>query len=58
MKKIVIVVSYRFAHGFNFKHMWNRFDVDASTIRTYIELNYVILYDKNKLLNKADKHTF
>ncbi len=32
IKKVVVVVFYRFVHGFNFKHMLDRFDVGASTI--------------------------
>jgi len=32
IKKIVVIVLYRFVHGFNPKHMSNKFDVGAYTI--------------------------
>ncbi len=38
--------------------MWNRFDVGASTIQKYIDFIHVVLYDKDKRLNKAHNHTF
>jgi hypothetical protein len=38
--------------------MWNKFDVGASTIQKYMDLIYVVLYDKDKLFDKAHKHTF
>jgi hypothetical protein len=58
IKKIVLIALYKFAHGFGFKHMWNMFDVGVSTIQKYMDLIYVVIYDKYKLLNKAHKHTF
>ncbi len=58
IKKIFVVVLYRFAHGFNFKHMWNRFDVGASIIQKYMDLIYAILYDKDKFFDKTHKYTF
>jgi hypothetical protein len=57
IKKVVAVLLYRFAHGFNFKHMLDRFDVGASTIRKYMDIVCDGFYDKNKFLDKyISKH--
>ncbi len=52
IKKVVAVLLYRFAHGFNFKHMLDRFDVGASTIRKYMDIVCDGFYDKNKFFDK------
>jgi hypothetical protein len=39
IKKIVAVVLYRFVHGFNLKHMLDRFDVGACIIRKICRYN-------------------
>jgi hypothetical protein len=52
IKKIVVVVLYRFVHGFSLKHMSNRFDIRAPTIRKYVHIVCDILYDKDKLFGK------
>ncbi len=52
IKKVVVVVLYRFAHGFNFKHMFDRFDVGASIIQKYVTIVCDDFYDKNKFVGK------
>jgi hypothetical protein len=48
IRKIVVVVLYRFVHGFNLKHMSDRFDINAPTIHKYVD----IVCDKGKLFDK------
>jgi hypothetical protein len=44
--EIVTIVLYKIVHGFNFKHMSNRYDVGAPNVRKYVNL------DKEKLFGK------
>jgi hypothetical protein len=44
-KKIVVVVLYRFVHGFNSKHTLDRFDVKASIIQKYANIICGVLCD-------------
>lgn len=52
IKKVVAIVLYKFAHGFNFKHMLDRFDVGASIIQKYVNIVCDDFYDKNKFFGK------
>jgi hypothetical protein len=52
IRKIVIIVIYQFAHGFNATHMADQFNVGASTIRKYVDILCNVVIDKNKLFSK------
>jgi hypothetical protein len=52
IRKMIVVVLYRFVHGFSFKHMSNRFDVGAPIVQKYVDILYDVLCDKNKLFGK------
>jgi hypothetical protein len=45
IRKIVVVVLYRFVHGFNPKHMLYRFDVEAFVIQKYTNIICGVLCD-------------
>jgi hypothetical protein len=36
VKKIIVIVLYKFAHGLNPKHMSDRFDVGTSIVCKYV----------------------
>jgi hypothetical protein len=57
IKKIVIVVLYKFVHGFSLKHMSDRFDINAPIIHKYVDIVCDVLCDKGKLFDKYI-HTF
>ena len=42
---------YRLAHGHSLKHMADRFKVEASIIKKYIDIVYDIITDREKLFN-------
>jgi hypothetical protein len=52
IRKIIIVVLYRFVHGFNLKHMSDRFDINAPTIHKYVDIVCDVFCDKGKLFDK------
>ncbi len=52
LKKIVIIVLYRFEHGFNLKHMLHKFDVGASIIYKYVNIICNVLCDIDKFIGK------
>jgi hypothetical protein len=52
IRKIVIVVLYRFVHEFNLKHMSNWSDINAPTIHKYVDIVCNVLCDKGKLFDK------
>jgi hypothetical protein len=52
IKKIVVVVLYKFVHGFNHKHMSNRFDIDAPIIQKYVDMFCNVFCDKYKFFGK------
>jgi hypothetical protein len=55
IKKIVTTVIYRLADGTSATHMadwFNWFNVEASTMKKYVDIVCDALCDKNKMLNK------
>ncbi len=49
IRKIMAIVIYWFAHGFNATHMGNRLNVGASIIRKYVDIVCDVLIDKDKV---------
>jgi hypothetical protein len=45
IRKIVAIVLYRFVHGFNPKHMLDRFDVGTSIIQKNVDINCGVFCD-------------
>jgi hypothetical protein len=52
IRKILIVVLYKFVHEFNPKHISNMFNVGTSTIHIYVDIICDVLCNKNKLFGK------
>ena len=51
IKKIVACVIYKSAYGHSPEHMTDRFKVEASTIRKYVDIVCDILIDREKLFS-------
>ena len=51
IKKIVACVIYRLAHGHSPEHMADKFKVEASTIRKYVDIVCNILTNREKLFS-------
>jgi hypothetical protein len=52
IRKIVAVMLYRFTHGFNFKHMSDKFNVGAFIIQKNVNIFCDVLCDKDKFFGK------
>ncbi len=55
VRKTIVIVLYRFAHGLSPKHMLHIFDVGASTLHKYVDIVCVLLCNKDKLFDKYIK---
>jgi len=52
IRKIVACIIYRFAHGYSPDHMANRFKIEVSTIKKYVDIVCDILTSKDKLYSQ------
>jgi hypothetical protein len=55
VKKIVVIVFYKFVHGLNPKHMLDRFDVGTFIVCKYVDNVCDVLCNKDKLFDKYIK---